>query len=41
MQAQLGLPAGKAAGKAKESSARHGPSLAELHGMATLRDTDE
>ena len=41
MQAQLGLPAGKAAGKAKESSARHGPSLAELHGMAPLRDAEE
>lgn len=41
MQAQLGLPAGKAAGKAKDSSARHGPSLAELHGMVPLQDTDE
>jgi hypothetical protein len=41
MQAQLGLPAGKAAGKSKESSARHGPSLAELHGMAPLRDAEE
>ena len=41
MQAQLGLPAGKAADKAKESAARRSPSLAEAHGRVPLRDADE
>lgn len=41
MQAKLGLPTGKAAGKAKESAAQRGLSLAELHGMVPLRDAEE
>ena len=37
MQAQLGLPAGKA----KEAAAQRSPSLAEAHGRAPPRDADE